>query len=157
ADIAKTALLAEQCGDIHDPLCDDNAGAWSIPSVIRTQLHSGALSRISSVRWVGKVRGGYCLCVRDYALGLAHVNGGLGAIGGRHGSDGVLVVPVARPRIRRGLAQQAVPQSAIEAALVQIVFDREVLSGHDLLPVSRIMAWPGKSESTLGLRQAVQR
>ena len=95
--------------------------------------------------------------VRDYALGLAHVNGGLGAIGGRHGSDGVLVVPVARPRIRRGLAQQAVPQSAIEAALVQIVFDREVLSGHDLLPVSRIMAWPGKGESMLGLRQAVQR
>ena len=31
----------------------------------------------------------------DYALGLAYVNGGLGAIGGLYGSAGVLVVSVA--------------------------------------------------------------
>src|SRR5262245_38466602 len=55
ADIAQTALLSEQRSDIQDTLCNYNASVWSVPSVIRTQLHGSALSRIQSVRWAGKV------------------------------------------------------------------------------------------------------
>src|SRR5262249_4514453 len=57
AHIAQTALLSKQRGDIQDPLCGNKAGAWSIPSVIRAQLHGSALSRVQSVKLAGKVRG----------------------------------------------------------------------------------------------------
>ena len=49
ADIAQTALLSEQSGDIQDPLGDDNASARSIPRVVTNQLHvSGKVGQIYS-------------------------------------------------------------------------------------------------------------